>query len=513
MESMKSRRRKVLIFFTGYGIMNPERHSRKELKTLDNEKKIDPALTEEETEIAEEEFPQDEVVIENFDEDKDEDDELYERYKELMEQEEDEEDDIAAVAERITGERHSRVTTAAPLRIRDPKAQETPAVPVVPEPENTQEFSAPAGGPVSQKPVVKKPQQKKILPAAIAAALVLLIVLTVTVIVQNREEPVQPEETQENLPVVPDEPDVPEEVLPEEADPADTEPEEEEIVLPDPVPEEEPAEDVLPEEPETPAVPEPEVIPEPEPEPVPQYNVTLDFYDRDDITVTVTQMTLAEVYAAAGYTPRESDRPAVGMDYVITSDDWITIAAAEYKNVSVKESIPYGTEEIKVDTIPRGEKRVISSGENGEVTRTYTVEYINGQETNRTFAYEETTKWAVNEKYEIGVGGSFTNANGITYTYNYRRVVPATYYNLEGLTYLGQMADESVIAVDPNNIPLGTKVYVKNDTYDFGVRVAADTGPKVDEWQIDIWLSPYNPQYASFAQVGYHNDMEIYYLD
>jgi 3D (Asp-Asp-Asp) domain-containing protein len=224
-------------------------------------------------------------------------------------------------------------------------------------------------------------------------------------------------------------------------------------------------------------------------------------------------MTLAEVYAAAGYTPRESDRPSVGMDYVITSDDWITIGAAEYKNVSVKESIPYGTEEIKVDTIPRGEKRVISNGENGEVTRTYTVEYINGQETNRTFAYEETTKWAVNEKYEIGVGGSFTNANGITYTYNYRRTVPATYYNLEGLTYLGQMADESVIAVDPNNIPLGTKVYVKNDTYDFGVRVAADTGPKVDEWQIDIWLSPYNPQYASFAQIGYHNDMEIYYLD
>ena len=75
------------------------------------------------------------------------------------------------------------------------------------------------------------------------------------------------------------------------------------------------------------------------------------------------------------------------------------------------------------------------------------------------------------------------------------------------------MADESVIAVDPNTIPLGTKVYVKNDTYDFGVRVAADTGPKVDEWQIDIWLSPYNPQYQSFVNIGYHNDMEIYYLD
>ena len=45
---------------------------------MDNEKKIDPALPEEETEmsedISEEELPSDEVVIENFDEDKDEDD-------------------------------------------------------------------------------------------------------------------------------------------------------------------------------------------------------------------------------------------------------------------------------------------------------------------------------------------------------------------------------------------------------------------------------------------------------
>ena len=35
--------------------MKSERHPRKELKTLDNEKKIDPALTEEETELSSEE--------------------------------------------------------------------------------------------------------------------------------------------------------------------------------------------------------------------------------------------------------------------------------------------------------------------------------------------------------------------------------------------------------------------------------------------------------------------------
>ncbi len=486
---------------------------------MDNEKKIDPAVPEEETEvsedISEEELPRDEVVIENFDEDKEEDDELYERYVELMEQEEEEDDDIAAVAERITGERHSRVTTAAPLRVRTVSPVEPEPQPEIPEQTPTRESPVRTPGEMPKRAPVPG-AEKKPLPTVVAAVLALLIVLTavvipVSIVLSRRESPEVPDDVPETGEIQPlpeegeeDEP-VPEETVPEE-----TEPENEEVP-PETIPEEEPAEEPQPENPDVPVEEEPESVVEPEP--VPQYNVTLDFYDRDDITATVTQMTLAEVYAAVGYTPRESDRPSVGLDYVISADDWITIATAEYKNESVKETIPYGTEVIEVDTIPRGEKKYISAGETGEVTRTYTVEYINGQETNRTFAYEETTKWAVNEKYELGVGGSFTSANGITYTYSYRRTVPATYYSIEGLTYLGQMADESVIAVDPDTIPLGTKLYVKNDTYDFGVRVAADTGPKVSSDQIDIWLSPYNPQYASFAATGYHDNMEIYYLD
>ncbi len=75
----------------------------------------------------------------------------------------------------------------------------------------------------------------------------------------------------------------------------------------------------------------------------------------------------------------------------------------------------------------------------------------------------------MNDVYEEGVGGSFVGSDGVTYSYSYRKVVPATYYNIEGLTYLGTMADESVIAVDKDNIPLGTRLYVKNDRYDFGV--------------------------------------------
>jgi 3D (Asp-Asp-Asp) domain-containing protein len=141
------------------------------------------------------------------------------------------------------------------------------------------------------------------------------------------------------------------------------------------------------------------------------------------------------------------------------------------------------------------------------------VEYINGAEVARSVTGEEVTKWPVEEIYEIGVGGSFIGADGKEYTYSHRRVVPATYYNIEGLTYLGTMADESVIAVDRTYVPLGTKLYVKNDKYDFGVRIASDVGSAIKGWEIDIWIDDSNPQLESFAYIGYHWDMEIYYID
>ena len=261
---------------------------------------------------------------------------------------------------------------------------------------------------------------------------------------------------------------------------------------------------------------EPETEPETQPQPKPEeqkFNVVLDFYDKDDVEVSTAKMTLAELLSQCEITLEEGEVPSISLDSVIAADTTITINKYEYKSETVTEEIPYESTVTETDLIPRGEKNYSQYGENGQANKYYTVEYINGQENSRTLDYEETVKYPVNEVYEEGVGGSFVGSDGVTYSYSYRKVVPATYYNIEGLTYLGTMADESVIAVDKDNIPLGTRLYVKNDRYDFGVRVASDIGGQVDEWEIDIWLSSSNPYYSSFSREGYIYDMEIYYID
>ena len=415
------------------------------------------------------------------------------------------EDDIAYVAERITGARHSVVTTAAPIRIRE--NNETMRLNSLSRIVNESMVKSSANGGKN------KNKQKKMLVLTAAVAVIIIAALTSVIVgvniaaEKNRPADINIGDVGEDYVDLENNSETMKETAPETEKPAETAAETDAETSGETTSAETNSPDTET-EPET----EPETQPQPKPEEQ-KFNVVLDFYDKDDVEVSTAKMTLAELLSQCEITLEEGEIPSISLDSVIAADTTITINKYEYKSETVSEEIPYESTVTETDLIPRGEKNYSQYGENGQANKYYTVEYINGQENSRTLDYEETVKYPVNEVYEEGVGGSFVGSDGVTYSYSYRKVVPATYYNIEGLTYLGTMADESVIAVDKDNIPLGTRLYVKNDRYDFGVRVASDIGGQVDEWEIDIWLSASNPYYSAFSREGYIYDMEIYYID
>lgn len=415
------------------------------------------------------------------------------------------EDDIAYVAERITGARHSVVTTAAPIRIRE--NNETMRLNSLSRIVNESMVKSSANGGKT------KNKQKKMLVLTAAVAVIIIAALTSVIVGVNiaaeksRPADINIGDVGEDYVDLENNSETMKETAPETEKPAETAAETDAETSGETTSAETNSPDTET-EPET----EPETQPQPKPEEQ-KFNVVLDFYDKDDVEVSTAKMTLAELLSQCEITLEEGEVPSISLDSVIAADTTITINKYEYKSETVSEEIPYESTVTETDLIPRGEKNYSQYGENGQANKYYTVEYINGQENSRTLDYEETVKYPVNEVYEEGVGGSFVGSDGVTYSYSYRKVVPATYYNIEGLTYLGTMADESVIAVDKDNIPLGTRLYVKNDRYDFGVRVASDIGGQVDEWEIDIWLSASNPYYSAFSREGYIYDMEIYYID
>ena len=415
------------------------------------------------------------------------------------------EDDIAYVAERITGARHSVVTTAAPIRIRE--NNETMRLNSLSRIVNESMVKSSVNGGKTEN------KQKKMLVLTAAVAVIIIAALTSVIVgvniaaEKNRPADINIGDVGENYVDLENNSETMKETAPETEKPAETAAETDAETSGETTSAETNSPDT-----ETAPETEPETQPQPKPEEQ-KFNVILDFYDKDDVEVSTAKMTLAELFGQCEITLEEGEVPSISLDSVIAADTTITINKYEYKSETVSEEIPYESTVTETDLIPRGEKNYSQYGENGQANKYYTVEYINGQENSRTLDYEETVKYPVNEVYEEGVGGSFVGSDGVTYSYSYRKVVPATYYNIEGLTYLGTMADESVIAVDKDNIPLGTRLYVKNDRYDFGVRVASDIGGQVDEWEIDIWLSASNPYYSAFSREGYIYDMEIYYID
>ncbi len=413
------------------------------------------------------------------------------------------EDDIAYVAERITGARHSMVTTAAPIRVRE--NSETVSM------NSLSRIVRESSEKTAERAIKKKKHNRYAVVTSTVAVLVVALLTSVIVMVNSAAEKNKPADFDigEN---VGDYVDLSGDDDGELSTPVQDNDESSDKV--DDVPETQPSEDTVGDEPtdDVNSESEPSVT-QPVEEVEEKFNVVLDFYDKEDVEVSTARITLEELLEQCGITLEECYVPSVSLESVIAADTTISIDKYEYSFETVSEETAYESTVYETDLIPRGERNYSQYGENGLVNKYYTVEYINGQENSRTFEYEETVKYPVNEVYEEGVGGSFVGSDGVTYTYSHRRVVPATYYNIEGLTYLGTMADETVIAVDKDNIPMGTRLYVKNDKYDFGVRVASDIGGKVDEWEIDVWLSSDNPYFSAFSREGYVYDMEIYYID
>jgi len=417
---------------------------------------------------------------------------------------------------RITGEKHSDTSSAAPVRTRTPEENRgvTNGIPTRrTSVKENEEAAAP-----------QKSRSAQTLLALVIAAVGVILMLTAVVVAVNRvylPDSERPADFLESVPqgevtdirdaaaAVPDRnlPSDETESTAEETDPTETD----EGTDPDTAEgESDHAESPDTEAPETkPYETEPAETQPPEPE---RYTVTLRFYNREPITVTTEAIRISDLLEIVGYEPKDTDRMSVDLSAIIQADTEIQVDTVEFLTIEEYISIPFDTQVNELQTIPRGQQNLIQKGEEGLKTLSYSLECVNGQEISRTLVSETVTKNPVTEIYDLGVGGVLTGSDGNTYSYSYYRVVPATYYNIEGLTWVGTMASENTIATNFDYIPLGTRLYVKNDKFDFGVRTVEDTGT-MKGYEVDIWLSDSNPQKEAFAYIGYHHDMVIYYLD
>ncbi len=173
--------------------------------------------------------------------------------------------------------------------------------------------------------------------------------------------------------------------------------------------------------------------------------------------------------------------------------------------------IPFETEIVEDETMSAGEEKVLQEGVNGEGLLHTEVVYYNKEEVQRNELETEVTVEPINKIVQVGtkqenvlnlegtevppalnghsldmdnlVYKNVIDMNASAYTAGYESTGKRPGDRGYGITASGATAMRGTVAVDPNTIPLGTKLYVDG----YGLAIATDTGGAIKGNKIDLF--------------------------
>ena len=237
------------------------------------------------------------------------------------------------------------------------------------------------------------------------------------------------------------------------------------------------------------------------------------------------------------------DKVKPALDEELNKDTLITITRVEKETDIIEEMIDFETETREDDTLAKGKEKVLSEGKQGTLVKTFEVTKENGKEVDRKLKDEEIKTASENRVVAIGTKEpeppkqdlvtlasktekkssnnksseapkesktdhsskkSETKSAESADSSEEVMYMNATAYsaNCNGCTgitatgiNLNDNPDLKVVAVDPDVIPLGTKVWVEG----YGNAVAGDTGGSIKGNRIDVHV----PTRSDASQYGW----------
>ena len=197
----------------------------------------------------------------------------------------------------------------------------------------------------------------------------------------------------------------------------------------------------------------------------------------------------------------------------------LSVARIVRENQIYTAALDYKTTYCNDASLPTGTQEVLTEGIKGEVVCEAAVTYVNGVETERTVLSERVTRQPVNEVVALGCaevpeeeeeaeeepltytveGDTITLSTGEVLTFTDTRTFRASAYThtdagCDMITATGTRVDWGTVAVDPREIPYGTRMFiVTNDgSYVYGVATAEDCGGAIKGNRLDLYMPSYS---------------------
>lgn len=217
----------------------------------------------------------------------------------------------------------------------------------------------------------------------------------------------------------------------------------------------------------------------------------------EETTVKLAKGTVADALALAGIETDGTQIVSPISNTVINDDMTVTIKQVTYEEKTEVQKLEFKTIEKETDTLDAGETEVYQEGKNGEKQIIKEIKYIDGEKISEEVIETKTTKEPVDEIVYVGTkednsasasassgtassGNTFTDHNGATVAFKQVISGSGTAYTAPAgaLTATGVAAYHGGVAVNPDIIPYGSKLYITSTdgSVVYGYATAVDTG-------------------------------------
>ena len=227
--------------------------------------------------------------------------------------------------------------------------------------------------------------------------------------------------------------------------------------------------------------------------------------DGEEKAVQTTVKTVGDLLVEQGITLDEDDEVSPTADTVLSNNLVVDVLRVEYVTRETEEKIPFTTEKVKTSALNKGTEKVSQKGVDGVKIFTYEDKVVNGAVESSELVSETVKKEPVKEIIKVGtlvkkastkLGNNKIEKNGkpiselelpSKYSIDNNNVPTEYKYTIKGrgaaycipggITATGKPAKPGYIAVNPNQIPYGTEMWiVSDDGVVYGYAIAADTG-------------------------------------
>ena len=217
--------------------------------------------------------------------------------------------------------------------------------------------------------------------------------------------------------------------------------------------------------------------------------------DGQSVDVYETPKTVKAILGENNIELADEDIISPGLSETIDCNQSIDIQRVTYANREEKDVIKSNVIEKNTDKLEKGKTQIKQEGANGEKTRVYKEKLVDGLLVESNLVSDSVTKkvkdkiiYVGTKKVEPVIKPSSLPANAQLY----KTRMTATAYTAEdgAVTASGRPAQYGNVAVDPNEIPYGTRLYITSSDgkYVYGYATAADTGGFVHSSNVDIDL-------------------------